>query len=220
MPVICRLPQKSSGSVVLTGTAVESDVASGKTFYNTDSNTKLTGTASGGGMVLAVGTNCRPTGTITIPNGVTSIDRYAFYYNTNVTSVIMPNTITAIENYAFTSCSHLTSAIIPNGVTNIGFYAFDHCTSMTALTIPSSSINISSDAFNWCTSLEFVTLGTGFNANIRLADSTKYSRDTLMAMINAYTNASGKTLTMGATNLAKLSTEDKAVASNKGLTLA
>lgn len=48
MPVICRLPQKSSGSVVLTGTAIESDVASGKTFYNTDSNTKLTGTASGG----------------------------------------------------------------------------------------------------------------------------------------------------------------------------
>ena len=243
MPVICRLPQKSSGSVVLTGTAIESDVASGKTFYNTDSNTKLTGTASGGGMVLPVGIDCRPTGNITIPSGVTSIAQCAFYRNTSLTSVTMANTITTIGDLAYYKCSNLTnvtlstelisirnqtfqqcnkliSVAIPNKVTTINGYAFEHCTSMTTITIPSSIITISHDVFGWCSSLEFVTLGTNFNASICLSDSTKFSRDTIMAMINAYANASGKTLTIGAANLAKLSTEDKAVASNKGLTLA
>ena len=243
MPVICRLPQKSSGGTVLTGTAVESDVASGKTFYNTDSNTKLTGTASGGGMVLPVGTNCRPTGDITIPSGVTSIDMYAFYYNSNITSVIMPNTVTTLGDSAFQICTNLasislsenlislpqnvfngcvklTSVTITNKVTTISLQSFCNCTLLKNVVIPSSVISFNPTVFSGCSNLEFITLGNGFNCSISISASTKYSRDTLMAMINAYANASGKTLTMGATNLAKLSTEDKAVASNKGLTLA
>ena len=243
MPVICRLPQKSSGSAVLTGTAIESDVASGKTFYNTDSNTKLTGTASGGGMVLPVGTNCRPTGDVTIPSGVTSLYQYVFCYNTAVTSVIMSNTITFCDTDVFNGCTNLVSIslsenlmglsdnmfvgciklvsiTIPNKVKRIGAQALCNCTSLKNLVIPNTIITYYGNAFSGCSNLEFITLGNGFNCSISISASTKYSRDTLMAMINAYANASGKTLTMGATNLAKLSTEDKAVASNKGLTLA
>ena len=287
MPVICRLPQKSSGgSVILTGDATVSDVASGKTFYSNDSNTKLTGTASSGGMVLPVGLNCRPTGDVTIPNGVTSLHKYVFWQNTAVTSIIMPNTIssmqdnafegctnlttiklssilTAISSYVFNGCAKITTVIIPSGVTNIGSYAFNGCVKINNITIPSGVTLIDSsaflgctsftniivpssvttiqggvfqnctglttislpnatiyNAFSGCTNLEFVTLANGFNSNLMLSASTKFSRDTIMAMINAYANASGKTLTIGTTNLAKLSTEDKAVASNKGLTLA
>lgn len=290
MPIIPRLPQKSSGgSVVLTGDAIASDVASGKTFYNTDSSTKLTGTASGGGMILPVGLNCKPYGAITIPNGVTSLDKYAFFSNAEVTSVVMANTITsmqdsafesctnlttielpsaitAISNYAFSGCAKLNNIIIPSGVTNIGSYAFSvcaklnnitipsgvtqlnsyafsgctklnniiiptgitnillqvfgNCTGLTTITINATVISIHSSAFIGCTNLEFVTLANGFNSTLNLSYSTKYSRDTIMAMINAYANASGKTLTIGTTNLANLSVEDKAVATSKGLTLA
>ena len=266
MPVICRLPQKSSGSVVLTGTAIESDVASGKTFYNTDSNTKLTGTASGGGMVLPIGADCRPTGAVTIPSGVTSIAQYAFYQNTAVTSVVMPNTITTMADSVFTGCTNLANVTLSNNLSNVSDHAFAGCSNLTDISFPSSITQLSGGAFNGCTklnniniptnittilmqsfcacsglttitinaivininnytfqgciNLEFVTLASGFNCTLNLSYSTKYSRDTIMAMINAYVNASGKTLTMGATNLAKLSTEDKAVASNKGLTLA
>ena len=51
---------------------------------------------------------------------------------------------TSIESYAFYDCSSLTSITIPNSVTSIGSSAFRNCTSMTKIYIPSSVTTISS----------------------------------------------------------------------------
>ncbi len=70
-----------------------------------------------------------------IPNSVTSIERYAFYDCTGLTSIIIGNSVTSIGESAFYGCSGLTSITIPNSVTSIGNEAFNGCTSLKELRI-------------------------------------------------------------------------------------
>ncbi len=78
----------------------------------------------------------------TIPNSVTTIGNYAFYYCSSLTSVTIPDSVTSIGGDAFRYCSSLTSVTIPNSVTSIGYYAFDGCSSLKKVycnaTIPPS----------------------------------------------------------------------------------
>ena len=96
---------------------------------------------------------CYPAGktasSFIIPNSVTSIGAYVFYYCENLTSVTIPNSVTNIGDYAFENCTSLTSVTIPNSVTNIGDYAFWGCDSLTSITIPNSIISIGANAFEW-----------------------------------------------------------------------
>ena len=69
-----------------------------------------------------------------IPNSVTSIGKYAFFYCSSLTSITIPNSVTSIGGSAFTGCSSLNSITIPNSVTSIGDYAFSDCSSLTSVT--------------------------------------------------------------------------------------
>ena len=116
-----------------------------------------------------------------IPNSVTTIVEYAFYYCHNLTSMTIPNSVTNIQGDAFNGCSNLTSlvistnvttiadeafsycynlpsVIIPKSVTIIGFSSFSGCSSLTNVTIPNSVTNIGSSAFSYCSSLTSVTI--------------------------------------------------------------
>jgi predicted RNA-binding protein with PUA-like domain len=68
-----------------------------------------------------------------IPDSVTSIGDYAFYYCTSLASVVIGNSVTSIGNYAFEDCYSLTSIVIPDSVTSIGDDAFYYCTSLTSI---------------------------------------------------------------------------------------
>jgi hypothetical protein len=65
---------------------------------------------------------------------VTSIDEYAFYYCSGLTSITIPDRVTSIGERAFYACTDLTSIVIPASVTNIGDDAFFVCTSLTSIT--------------------------------------------------------------------------------------
>ena len=108
-----------------------------------------------------LGCSSAATGSVTIPNSVTSIGDYAFQGCTGLTSVTVPNSVTSIESGTFQSCTGLTSVTIGNGVTSIGDYAFDGCTSLTSVSIPNSVTNIGEHAFYGCTGLTSVTIGNG-----------------------------------------------------------
>ena len=79
-------------------------------------------------------------------------------------------------------------------------------------------------AFNSCTALENVKVKGIIAGNANFQWCTKLTHDSLMSIINALKDLSGssttKTLTLGTANLAKLTDAEKAIATEKGWTLA
>ena len=95
---------------------------------------------------------------IVIPEGVTTIGDYAFYFCTSLTSINLPNNIKSIGEYAFGNCNSLTSIVIPEGITNIGDSTFYRCSSLTSITLPDSVTYIDYHAFYWCSSLKSIVI--------------------------------------------------------------
>ena len=184
---------------------------------------------------------------ITIPNSVTSIGKRAFYECSELTTVVLnncvidtqnqsfalctslqninfPDSITTIGAQTFYNCSSLENVILPSGIKVINSLAFNSCSSLSNVILPSSLEVLGSNIFSGCSALENVTLESGFNANgLDLSVSTLYSVNTLVTMLNALANRNGQvsyTLTLGSTNLAKLSNEQLAIATEKNWTLA
>ena len=67
-----------------------------------------------------------------------------------ITNLVIPNDITQIKQYAFFYCNGLTSVTIPNSVTSIGKSAFYYCPGLTSVTIGNSVITIGEEAFVNC----------------------------------------------------------------------
>ena len=101
--------------------------------------------------------------TIVIGNGVTSIGMSAFFGYTALTSVTFApeSQLKSIDDYAFYDCSGLTSIEFPASVTSIGPRAFEGCSVLTSIEIPASVTSISAGAFYNCTGLSSVTFAPG-----------------------------------------------------------
>lgn len=72
-----------------------------------------------------------------------------------------------------------------------------------------------------CTSLKYLHRG-GFKnlkVSLDLHYCTSLEHDSIVDLFNAISTVTGQTLTLGSTNLAKLTDEEKAIATNKGWTL-
>ena len=91
---------------------------------------------------------------IVIPESVTSIGAYAFYYCNSLTSVTIPNSVTSIGKRAFDSCNSLTSVVIPDSVTSIKNAAFCQCRMLMNVTIGKCMTIIGSLAFFGCNNLK------------------------------------------------------------------
>ena len=124
--------------------------------------------------------------------------------------------------YAWWNCTALTEFPALDLSNGIDFtFAWNECSNLTTIPILdlSSGTNFAS-AWNGCSNL--TTLG-GFGAikeNFSLSDSPNLTVESLMNVINQAATVTGKTMKFGSTNLAKLSDEQKAVATSKGWTLA
>jgi hypothetical protein len=109
-------------------------------------------------------------GDVNIPDSVTSINDWAFYGYSNLTSVTIPDSVASIGSEAFSGCSGLTSVTIGNGVTSIGDYAFASCSNLTSVTIPSSVTSIGSEAFVICNKLKSMTFSGKTKATVQDMD--------------------------------------------------
>ena len=95
---------------------------------------------------------------VVLPESVTSIGDYAFYYCEFLTSITIPDSVTSIGWEAFSCCESLTSITIPDSVTSIEYGTFYNCKSLTSITIPDSVTSIGNGAFSGCTSLTTITI--------------------------------------------------------------
>lgn len=83
-----------------------------------------------------------------IPNGVISIDDYAFYGCNQLTNVTIPNSVTTIGYAAFADSNYLTSITIPSNVESIGDLAFAACKALNKINAyPISNPNAGINAF-------------------------------------------------------------------------
>ena len=84
---------------------------------------------------------------LTIEDGVESIETQAFMYCQSLTEVTLPSTLKSIGTYAFYNCNLLRSLVIPEGVESIGSSAFAYCYGLTDVTLPSTLQSIGEQAF-------------------------------------------------------------------------
>ena len=104
--------------------------------------------------------SCHGLKSITIPNSVTSIEKYAFINCTGLASVeFNAENCTTIGEYspAFSGCTALSSVVIGDKVKTIPNYAFYDCSGLTSLIIPDSVASIGKYAFRGCTGLTSIT---------------------------------------------------------------
>ena len=170
-----------------------------------------------------------------------------FYYCPNLTTIPLLNTsnvtnmgsmfercskITTIPqfdtskvtnmNNMFNDCPNLTTIPLLNtsNVTNMGSM-FQSCSKLTSIPqLDTSKVTNMDYMFYNCKELKEIHM-TGMKVNFSISSSTKFTESALVEILNNLaTVTSTKKLTMGSTNLAKLTDEEKAIATNKGWTLA
>lgn len=168
--------------------------------------------------------NCSKLTTIPPLNtsNVTSVYQM-FYSCKSLTTVPQLNTSNITDMASmFYNCSSLTTVPLYNTskVTNMS-QMFWHCNNLQ--TVPAfdcTNVTNMNNIFAGCNSLKSILM-TNIGVALYISASTLFERADLVTILNNLkTVTSTKTLTMGVTNLAKLTDEDKAIATNKGWTLA
>ena len=78
---------------------------------------------------------CGQIRTISLPSGLTSISKYAFFACTEITSITLPSSLRKIGENAFMYCQNLSSVTIPDRVSYIGNNAFEGCINLQHISI-------------------------------------------------------------------------------------
>ena len=144
---------------------------------------------------------------------------YMFYYCSKLTSVPEMDTsnVTDMRN-TFERCESLTSIPLldTSKVTNM-YSMFYYCSKLKSIPALDVSNATSLDyMFNYCPNLEAIHMH-GMKVSFRIDHSTKFTREALVEILNNLaTVTTSPILTIGLTNLAKLTDADKAIATGKG----
>ena len=83
-----------------------------------------------------------------IYEGIVAIEDYAFFYNTEITTLELPSTLQTIGIQAFEGCSNLQSIELPANLTSIGNQAFNICRNLEEITCHATTPpTLGTDAF-------------------------------------------------------------------------
>lgn len=148
----------------------------------------------------------------------------AFNGCTGLENIDLPTTGVALGNAMFRGCTSLKSITIPDGVTSLGNWMCTNCTALEMISLPTSvkSIN-NSNSFSGCTAVTNINIGKNWNFAANFSFTNILTHDSMVAMFENLADLTGqtaKTLTLGETNLARLSEEEKVIATSKNWVLA
>lgn len=115
---------------------------------------------------------------VSMPEGIISIDYNAFKGCQNLESVTLPESLTTLGSYAFYSCKLLKTIKIPSGVTAIPSSCFYECSSLESVTIPEGVTTIGECAFQSC-NLNALTLPESLE---KIGDGAFYNNGTLRSV--------------------------------------
>ena len=149
---------------------------------------------------------------------------YLFNEATSLTGCTLPPNKPLSCKGMFYNCTQLT-AIPEMETSNVNDFSsmFNYCQKLTTLLeMNTSNATTTQGMFLGCISLTNLGGFVGLKVSLDLSHCSKLTHESLLNVINkaADVTASPATLILGATNLAKLSDAEKAIATNKGWTLA
>lgn len=93
-----------------------------------------------------------------IPNTVSAIGNYAFYFIHGLKTIDIPNSVISIGEGAFYYCPHLTTMTIGDGVTDISDKAFYNCSALMDISFGKSVKNLGKDMLAFCSLLGTITV--------------------------------------------------------------
>ena len=150
---------------------------------------------------------CKSLSSLTLPEG----------FGMNATNI----------TFCFNNCIALTSLHLPDGfghLANGNIGVFNNCSALTSLHLPDGfgqNANTTYGCYTKCTSLTNITGNPNYRVSVSFNTAQNLTHDSLMVVINGLQTVTSKqTLTLGSTNLAKLTEADKKIATDKGWTLA
>lgn len=159
---------------------------------------------------------------VVIPRDTEVITGTNFAYNFNG-EISFPRQISGMTGTRIIYASTMNRVVLPEtvdgGLVN-DFGNFPYC---RIFSIPLTFKTENTSTFNASPNLEYIDIVNGWvpTINLNLSISLAWTRDNIVKFFNKLgTTESSITLTFGTTNLAKLSDADKAIATNKGYTLA
>ncbi len=95
---------------------------------------------------------------ITVPEGISRINSFAFYGFCRLTEVTIPDGVWFIGDEAFHHCVSLQRIQLPESMDTIRVWAFSDCPCLTEITIPEGITVLNASVLNGCTALEEVRL--------------------------------------------------------------
>ena len=151
--------------------------------------------------------NCKSLSSLTLPEG----------FGMNAQNI----------TFCFNNCSALSSLHLPDGfghLANGNIGVFNGCSALTSLHLPDGfgqNANTTYGCYTKCTSLTNITGNPNYKVTVSFIAAQNLTHDSLMVIINGLqTVTTTQKLTLGSTNLAKLTEADKKIATDKGWTLA
>ncbi|MBS1416293.1 MAG: leucine-rich repeat protein [Clostridia bacterium] len=111
-----------------------------------------------------------------------SLPEFVFGECARLARVILPDGLETVEAYAFYMASVLTNVNIPDGVTSIGAYAFYYCARLPEINIPASVAEIGGQAFGRCLELALINVDSR-NQTYATYDGILYDKELTQAYV-------------------------------------
>ena len=102
--------------------------------------------------------------TVTLENGMLTVDGGAFAGCTSLSEITLPDSITSIGAEAFNGCLVLKTLSLPSGITELGAGAFEDCKALEGIVLPIGLDGIAQRLFKNCTALKSVSIPEGVTA--------------------------------------------------------